>query len=276
MATRASRSKAVKRRREFFFAEAAAGMYDVTIGSVVPNYAFCHRFSMYLLEHQDIKPGDAILDVGSGTGADSIAILRAFPKVHVYSVDLCSPIQQIHLRKLRQLDSPTLKLESRSTLVCSDIAAFDSGSSLLENIGRNSPFTAVVSGFTIHHLRNAEKARFYRLAYEVLRPGGALINADLYSYANREMNRRALEFDLNWMRKEFINPSCDFTRQIPRSRRVALLKLWIDHYHSANRLHPLEDVGKVRGQVSMVNRAGFRRTAIPYRLSLSGILYARK
>jgi len=276
MATCASRSKAVEQRREFFFAEAAAGMYDVTIGSVVPNYAFCHRFSMYLLENQNIQPGDAILDVGSGTGADSIAMLQAFPKIHVYSIDLCAPIQQIHLRKLRQSDSPTLKLERRSTLVCSDITAFHSGISLLKSLGRNSPFAAVVSGFTIHHLRNAEKARFYRLAYEVLRPGGALINADLYSYANREMNRRALEFDLNWMRTEFINPSCDFTRQIPHGRRVALLRRWINHYHSANRLHPLEDVGKVRGQVSMVNRAGFRRIAIPYRLSLSGILYAHK
>ena len=40
------------------------------------------------------------------------------------------------------------------------------------------PFDAVVSSLAIHHLDDAAKASLYARAHDVLRPGGALINAE--------------------------------------------------------------------------------------------------
>ena len=79
-----------------------------------------------------------------------------------------------------------------------------------------------------------------------------------------------------WMRREFKNPSDEAARTVHSARRAYLLNRWIEHYRRANRLEPLEDRGGAHGQLSMVQRAGFRNAHVPYRMSLSGILYAEK
>ena len=53
-------------------------------------------------------------------------------------------------------------------------------------------------------------------------------------------------------------------------------KMIAAHDCHANRLEPLEDVGRRPGQITMVRTAGFRTVEVPYRLSFSGILYAQK
>ena len=106
--------KKALQRKAFFFAEAAAGMYDLTIGMVVPYYAIMHDFILTLLRTKRLSAGDVILDVGSGTGTDSLSILTTFPKVHVVSMDLCEPIQRVHYRKLSKLDNRHLRLRERS------------------------------------------------------------------------------------------------------------------------------------------------------------------
>jgi SAM-dependent methyltransferase len=268
----------LNKRAKFFFAEAAAGMYDPTIGLVVPHYELMHSFVLFLLRTALQENRGVILDVGSGTGTDSIAVLKELPKVHVVSMDLCSPIQRIHRQKLLQLDSPKLRLQARSTLICDDVTNFRSLPSLLNVSPRKRRFLAVISSLTIHHLRHSEKQRLYEMVHSVLLPGGVFINADLFSYADALISRKTLGFDLDWMRSAFLHPPLisKEAQRLPASRRRYLLKRWIHHYLHANHLEPLEDRPGAHGHLTMLQRAGFRSIEVPYRMSLSGILIARK
>ena len=114
------------------------------------------------------------------------------------------------------------------------------------------------------------------MMYEILAPGGLLLNADLFSYADAAMSRTTLEFDLTWMKYKFASSSDEVTNGTPPARRQLLLKKWIEHYRTANRLEPLEDGRRSPGHLSMLRTAGFKRAAVPYRLSLSGIVLAEK
>jgi cyclopropane fatty-acyl-phospholipid synthase-like methyltransferase len=265
----------MRRRQDYFFAEAAAGMYDLTIGMVVPRYDLMHEFLLYLLKQHHLRRGDVVLDVGSGTGVDSIAIQTTFRDVRVISLDLCTPIQEVHHRKLGEEDTPTLQLRERSMLVCSDVMKYASGAELLQSTSEK-PFAAIVTSLTVHHLEHLEKRRFYRMMYEALSPGGCFINADLFSYTDPTMTRDALRFDLAWMRREFTAPESSAAKAVTAGRRRQMLKKWIDHYDNSNRLEPLEDGGRKVGQLSMIRKAGFQRAVVPYRLSLSGIILAEK
>lgn len=273
-----------KQRENFFYAETAAGMYDITIDLVVPYYEAMHDMVIALLRASRLPAGAGVLDIGSGTGTDSIAILQQFPDVEVLAIDLCRPIQEVHRQKLDLLDNPEANLRARCHLICADVLTdLDSESSIAALAGwdKRKRCAAVVSSLVIHHFSHKEKQQVYDLVSSLLPPGGIFINADLFSYADAKINRIALDFDLAWMRKGLLHPSQEFPEaaNLSKPQRTKLLERWVHHYKHANRLEPIEDTKGRReklGQNSMLLKAGFRHVAIPYRMSLSGVIFATK
>jgi cyclopropane fatty-acyl-phospholipid synthase-like methyltransferase len=264
-------------RKHFFFAEAEAGMYDVTIGLVVPHYQIMHDMVLAILHETSLATRGTVLDVGSGTGADSISILKEFPNSSVVALDLCGPIQDVHKDKLRSMGKKGVQILKRSKFIEGDVLSFVTRPEGLAQY-TDGGYSAIVSSLVVHHFSHAEKMHFYRMAFNLLRPGGILINADLFSYRDKEQDRFANAYDSQWMKKHLLDSTSAIEGEagLNREHRKRMLSRWLWHYKHSNNLEPLEDIAGASGQINMLKRAGFVSVAVPYRMALSGILVGHK
>jgi SAM-dependent methyltransferase len=107
----------------------------------------------------------AILDVGSGTGALSLALLEALPGARVVGVDLDPSVMTLaahacarHGERFAQFtaDLRVPRWEHRLP----------------------APFDAIVSATSLHWLGATELQTLYRACAQLLRPGGLFLNAD--------------------------------------------------------------------------------------------------
>ena len=256
------------RRRKLFYAEAAAGLYDHTIEWVVPRYALLHEAIREVLRARRAAgvSTSAVLDVGSGTGAETRAVLEELPGTEVIALDACAPIQAIHQERASAED---LK---RTTFVTADVVeSIDHPRGLRQWLPEGSPgYDMVVTALAIHHLSHADKARFYEAAFEALNQEGRLINADLFSLSDSALDRAALEYNLGWIRSHF--EAAAEAASIQASKADELARLWIAHYLNDNLCEPLEDPRGGQGQGSMMMDAGFDAVSVVYRHSMTGVL----
>ena len=103
-----------------------------------------------------------VLDLGAGTGLLSAHVRAAFPDAHLELLDGSEPM----LREARErLGAAVIAVHVRN---------------MAEPLPEG-PFDAIVSALAIHHLDDANKRELLRRAYDVLRPGGAFINAEQVS-----------------------------------------------------------------------------------------------
>jgi SAM-dependent methyltransferase len=279
-----------KSETRFFYAdELNSGMYDDTIELVVPQYKLMHSMMLELLRYnfriQDGADAHAmqgtILDIGSGTGEESISILREFPNVHIVALDLCNSMHEVFRNKYEAV-FPGTKLSERVTFMTGDILSdncrVDCLKSLLSEDERNRGYIAVISAFTIHHLTHACKAMVYQRAYEVLADGGIFLNGDLFKYQSEDLSAFSDHFDNSWIAKQFKTPDSCFAQaiNIASRKRGKLSTLWLDHYRNANLLEPIENGTAGKGQVDMLRDAGFHEVGCPFRYWQVGILWAKK
>ncbi|OGO41139.1 MAG: hypothetical protein A2Z04_08925 [Chloroflexi bacterium RBG_16_57_9] len=106
-----------------------------------------------------------VIDLGSGTGSLAEKILQGWPRAAVMCVD--SSPEMVEIGQARLTD-----FGERATWLLADLE--DPG--WLANVP--TPLEAVVSTYAIHLTTDETKRRLYRWGYEVLAPGGCLINAD--------------------------------------------------------------------------------------------------
>src|SRR5688572_3164557 len=103
------------------------------------------------------------LDLGAGHGNLSRVVLERYPNSSSVLLDASGPMLEAAATNLSEF-------AGRVSFVQGSFAAdLVSGS-----------FGAIISSLAIHHLATpAEEARLYRSAFEVLAPGGCLLNLDL-------------------------------------------------------------------------------------------------
>lgn len=272
-------------RRDLFASEFMSGMYDETIRMVVPSYDYVHHLLLALLRENIARSASTcerasplILDVGAGTGTETMAVLAAYPSAFVVAVDVCRPMCDLLEAKLGDQES----FVGRYLVHCADIVGAECSVRLLRrSVSTSKPryFDAVISAFALHHLSHQEKRRAFRRIAGVLRPGGLFLNADLFSYQDKALARLALSWDLEYIKREFRTSGCGLDSE----NRERLIAHWTRHYETDNLTEPIEDthssetVEKIRpGQASMLRDAGFRTVAVPFRQGQLGLLWARK
>jgi ubiquinone/menaquinone biosynthesis C-methylase UbiE len=118
------------------------------------------------------------LDLGSGSGLLSIAILTRHPEAKATLVDFSEPMMEA-ARDLLGEDS------NLPSFILADL----NSSNWVEQVGGEMPYDAIVSGFTLHHLSNERKAAIYAELIRLLRPGGMFINVEHVSSASPWVER---------------------------------------------------------------------------------------
>jgi len=246
---------------------------------------------------QHVEPDQAngsILDAGSGTGAESIRVMKEFPNLAVVAIDLCKPMHREFHKNLKAVFGPSFSINSsqRWVLIEGDILGREGSQDSLRDFlpvnEQGTGYKAVITTFTIHHLKAAEKRQAYRQFYDVLEQGGVMINGDLFTYQSPDLRAFANDFDVRWIMRQFENPEPQFKEaaSIRKAKRRELSKLWLRHYKRDNILDAIEG-GKeggnsssaepnLRGQAGMLRDIGFRQVGNPFRFWQVGILWARK
>ena len=105
-----------------------------------------------------------VVDLGGGSGRLVERILDRFPKTSAIIIDQSEPFLALAERRLQ-------RFEPRAACVLARLQ--DDWTSDLPG-----PVTAFVSMSAIHHLEPGEKQALYQPCFDLLAPGGALLNGD--------------------------------------------------------------------------------------------------
>src|SRR5690349_8780362 len=119
-------------------------------------------FKRRLLERAAPRPGEAVLDLGAGTGTLAVMLKDAVPAVAVTGLDADAEILGQARAKAAAARADVEFVQARS-----DEMPFPDGS-----------FDAIVSTLFFHHLDGAVKRATLAECVRVLRPGGRLVVGD--------------------------------------------------------------------------------------------------
>jgi SAM-dependent methyltransferase len=113
------------------------------------------------------RPIARFLDLGSGDGTLSAAVLRRFPDAEATLVDFSEPMIDAARARLGSLDA-------RHRFVLADFG--QAGWS--RAVAGAAPYDLIVSGYAIHHQPDEGKRRVYQEVYDLLAPGAFFINVE--------------------------------------------------------------------------------------------------
>lgn len=180
--------------------------------------------------------GDGVvLDLCSGTGELSHRILADHSRCRIIGLD----------------GSDKMLAESRRTLAAFGDRyrpeRFDLGATHWRK--QNPAPTAVVSSLAIHHLDGSGKNRLYRDVFNMLRPGGMFVVADLFfpsSEPGRELARRMWD---EWVRA---NALASGLGEEPYKAFHALEWSWLQYPDELDKPSPLVDQLRWLGEIGFV------------------------
>lgn len=272
----------IENRQKYFYAKQASELYDDTIELVCPYYSVAHHMLVDIVRNFFSTSGSKmpttkkwILDVGAGTGAESIPLMKEFPFVNIVAVDFTNEMKSVFEKNFNQSVDSSFK-EDRykyltSDFISSELTA-DYLKSLISTHELKNYYSVVVSAYTIHHYDLEDKKKFFQKIFNVLKEGGIFINIDLFNYHSPILSKIAHENDVDWIKSQFKNPSEQFSKAkyISEKERKLLSKAWLNHYTYDNILHP------VSTQLSILKDVGFSEVANPFIYYQNGLIWARK
>jgi len=148
----------------------ATGLYD----GVIEYSTRGHRLRTLSVQAIAPKAGEAILDLGCGTGGLTIALAEDEPHAAIAGYDIDPDILEIALEK-------AAKLKGENRIAFEKVNVSDPTSIPLSDIGR---FNCVTSSLVFHHLTRDQKKNAMKSALALLRPGGRFVLIDWGPGAN--------------------------------------------------------------------------------------------
>ena len=159
--------------------DAVAGDYDRSRRQLVPDFDNFYGSVFELLTFEKDQTA-RVLDLGAGTGLLSAMVAERFPEARITLVDISE--EMLEVARQRFVAEPA-RFDSRVM----DYAEEDW-----------REYEIVVSALSIHHLKDPDKRRVFRKAYESLSPGGVFVNADQVLGATPEIEDKYHE---EWLRR---------------------------------------------------------------------------
>lgn len=174
-----------------------------------------------------------VVDLGSGPGAFLVPFLRAFPEASATWLDVSDAMRELAEAELREFSG-------RVSFVVADAERLDE-----VEVG---PAQVVLSSRAFHHFSPESLQRLYRAVFDILEPGGLVMNLD-------HVGARS-DWEQAWRR---IRPQ--FTGD--RKRRLE------PHRHA----YPL---ARAEEHAAWMEAAGFEPADMPWRMFYSALIVARK
>jgi len=266
----------------FFFAkEKEIPLYDKTIELIGPGYRDLHKMMLEiaaasLKENKHRKNGRLIgLDIGSGTGAEAISLMRKIDNLDLIALDVSKAMHDEFRRNATKARIP----QERFSMLTSDILAPETSENIKAEAKRafndDLPLDIVISGFTLHHLTDSERLDVFNMVHGLLPPGGVFLLGDLFNFADESpwLTENIFTWEVAWFsanldRAALKAEQAGDTAQGQELR--ALKKKWVKHYKSENNL------GGMTNQLTQLKTAGFSQAGSPFRNWQVGLIAARK
>ena len=275
----------IEKRRKFFFAELESDVYDVSIGMTTPLYDLMHETLLHLanahLSKYDQNQELLVLDIGSGTGAESVVLMEKFPTMKVVAVDLCGPMHDQFRCKMKKSGiSP-----DRVCFITGDIIGKECSPKAIQQEMRGfttkKTFHLGISALTLHHLNTDEKSLASNRIATLLKSGGLFLNADFFTYETADVAVQAHQYGIDWIYKQFTKPDEEYveTYNALGDRAAHLRERWVRHYTEDNKPDPIyeyENPTFTRAQASILHKVGFSKVECPFRFWELGITWAKK
>jgi SAM-dependent methyltransferase len=113
------------------------------------------------------RPVARFLDLGSGDGMLSAAVLSRYPDAEAVLIDFSEPMMEAARHRFEGAGS-------RHRFVFADFGRGDWSGAVADA----APFDLIVSGFAIHHQPDGRKRAVYREIYDLLAPGAFFVNVE--------------------------------------------------------------------------------------------------
>ena len=153
-----------------------APYYDFTVNIIALGHAGLLR--KMTVDKALIKPGDAVLDVGCGTGAVAFLAKTRAKECKVYGIDPAPEMIDVARKKAAR---KKLDIDFRIGVI--ESLPFP-----------DSSIDVVTSSLMMHHLPEDLKARGLAEVYRILKPGGRLLIADFMRPTGSFLNHLFIAF----------------------------------------------------------------------------------
>ena len=216
--------------------DAMARDFEQVKRKVIPGYREIEKciFS-YLPFTQSRKI--VVLELGTGTGALALDLLKHFPKATYTGIDFSSKMLGIAAHKLRRYDN-------RVTLQNVD----------LNKIKVEGRYDLIISLFTIHHVFN--KKGLLKNLNTLLKPGGCFFYADAAFSKNKKLEKQFIE---GW--KNFMTRS-----GLPRGKIGSVIEAHRRYDHPET----------IEAQLQFLKKAGFKHYDIVWCREKNAAFFATK
>ena len=281
----------MKDSENYFYANEDVNHFDATAEMSQPEYTLLNESAAKLLSRSlgrgesDFNP--IVLDLGAGTGAETIALLRLIPHAEVVAFDLSQEMLDKMKQKIENEFGEMANVAYRQGDV--NDAQWTANALKAAN-SSNSEYDAVISGFLIHHYDEKQRAELYSRVYDCLRRGGVFINIDLFDYQSPTMSQYSREVGEDWISVQFSDRAHDAYQGTAKAlgNQLGVLRTkWIDHLQHENVPSPVETHSnglgpgvKISGQkdsnAELLFQAGFIEVACPIRFWQAGVLWAKR
>lgn len=255
--------------QSYFFAFNDIRFYDFTIDLANPFYQVMHNMCIDMVAAKFGSQKIAILDIGAGTGAESLRILKNNPNAKIVAVDISPPMKVKFISKAKKHFSIKTIKENIHYEVADFLALTNYD---LLKLNDNKKFDLIISAYTIHHFITSDKKIIYERVYDLMADNGIFINIDLFNYIDDELSIQAHNSEIEWIKDKFENPGLisKEASDIPLKKRRQLRDKWINHYENDNLLDTYEL------QKDFLLTKGASAVEMPFRSYQNGLLWAKK
>ena len=265
-------------KEEFFYAHDDSEFYDDTIELTVPNFHLVYKTISDILNfHFQYQYGDAykeitgiILDVGAGTGTESISAMKELPNMHTLAIDICEPMKNLYVKNYTRAFAG--KKEKRFEYIVEDfrtISGDDERINFYYKSLSQKACKAAISAYCFHHFTYEEKKLAYQKVFDMLEPGGIFVNLDVFTFNSPSVKKDAHLFDIDFIKRGFDNPNFEISKKVSREQCEILKDKWVNHLN----MHHLDSAEQ---DTEILKEIGFEDVECVLRYWHQGIVRAIK
>ena len=210
--------------------------YDSRRRLLIPCFDVFYNSGISMLAYEGEAP--RVLDVGTGTGILSAALLARYPKARLTLIDFAENMLELAKEKFADRADVSYILDDYFTYDFED-----------------DSFDIIISALSIHHLDEIDKQKFYTKLYSKLGKNGEFLNADIVSSETSEINEK---YDALWT--DFVVGNIGEGEYLERFKKSK----------------DVDKPSTITDQLKWLREAGFSKTDCVFKYYNLAVLYAGK